>query len=136
MSARVNGSGAIVIRVSSYDMPSRLTEVQEISLYRIIQEWVNNVMKYAQATVVEIQLICHEDELAVTVEDNGKGFDVSILQQGSGNGWKNINSRLNLIKAVMDLDSRPGVTGTTCIIRMPLEIKALRTVKTVSSNTQ
>jgi two-component system NarL family sensor kinase len=136
MSSRVNGSGEIMIRVSSYDMPGRLTEVQEISLYRIIQEWVNNVMKYAHATVVEIQLICHEDELAITIEDNGKGFEVSVLQQGSGNGWKNINSRLNLIKAVMDIDSRPGVIGTTLIIRLPLDLKELPAVATVSSNTQ
>ncbi|HYC85424.1 MAG TPA: sensor histidine kinase [Chryseosolibacter sp.] len=118
MSDRVNGSGKIVIRVSSFDLPKRLTELEEISLYRVIQEWVNNVMKYAQASLIQIQLIGHEGEINVTIEDDGKGFDTSVLHNSSGNGWKNIRSRLNLVKGSVEIDSRPGMTGTTMIIRI------------------
>lgn len=122
MSNRINGSGKIVVRVSSFDMPARLTELNEISMYRIIQEWVNNVIKYADASLIQIQLVKHEDEICLTIEDDGKGFDVSILKNSSGNGWKNIKSRLNLVKGSMDIDSRVEVVGTTLIIRIPESI--------------
>ena len=44
---------------------------------------------------ISIQLVQHEDELVVTVEDNGSGFDASALYSSEGNGWKNINSALD-----------------------------------------
>jgi two-component system, NarL family, sensor kinase len=120
MSDRVNGSGKIVITVNSFDMPMRLSELEEISLYRVIQEWVNNVMKYAGATVIQIQLIGHEGEINLTIEDNGSGFDTGILEHSTGNGWKNIKSRLNLVKGSIEIDSRAGMNGTTVIIRVPV----------------
>jgi two-component system, NarL family, sensor kinase len=119
MSSRINGSGKIVVNVTSLDVPARMPEVQEISIYRIIQEWVNNVIKYAEATVVEIQLISHDEEIAITIEDNGKGFNIATLENSNGNGWKNIKSRVNLIKATIDVDSKVDVNGTTLIINVP-----------------
>jgi two-component system, NarL family, sensor kinase len=147
MSERVNGSGKIMIRVSSFDVPPRLGELAEISLYRVIQEWVNNVMKYANASVIQLQLIGHESEITVTIEDDGAGFDISVLQNGAGNGWKNIKSRLNLVKGSIEIDSRPGMSGTTVIIRLPVaqpqsQVQSVQTEAidptpaTVASNTQ
>lgn len=120
MSDRINGSARIVSRVSSFDMPKRLDEVQEISLYRVIQEWVNNVIKYANAGLIQIQLIGYEGEINVTIEDDGAGFDTEVLTHSTGNGWKNITSRLNLVKATIEIDSRAGMNGTTVIIRLPV----------------
>jgi two-component system, NarL family, sensor kinase len=117
---RINGSTSVVVRVSSLDVPTRLAEVQEISLYRIIQEWINNVLKYAQASVIEVQLIGHEHELSITIEDNGKGFDPKVLEESEGNGWKNIKSRVNLIRGTLDIDAVPGRKGTTLSIKVPL----------------
>jgi two-component system, NarL family, sensor kinase len=120
MADRINHSGKIVIRVSSFDVPKRLDEVYEISIYRILQEWINNILKYANATVIEVQLVGHEGELDITVEDNGRGFEPDILQKGEGNGWKNIRSRLNLLKGVLDIDSRENRVGTTITLRVPI----------------
>lgn len=120
MGDRLNSSGKLIVGVRSFEMPSRLSEVEEISLYRVIQEWVNNIIKYAGATFVQVQLIGHENEINVTVEDDGAGFDISELEKGNGHGWKNIRSRLNLIKASIEIDSQPGLAGTTVIIRLPL----------------
>jgi signal transduction histidine kinase len=64
-------------------------------------------------------LVQHEDELVVTVEDNGSGFDASALYSSEGNGWKNINSRLGLIRGAIEIDSAPGRTGTTVVITVP-----------------
>ena len=68
-----------------------------------------------------MQLIGYEEEITITIEDDGKGFDVGVLENNAGNGWKNIRSRLNLIKGSLDIDSHPGRKGTTFIIRVPLK---------------
>jgi two-component system NarL family sensor kinase len=131
MCSRINGTGKVTVRLISFDMPERLTELQEISLYRILQEWVNNVMKYADPMVIEIQLLGYEDEVSVIVEDDGNGFDAGTLEQASGNGWKNIKSRINLVKGSIEIDSRPGKKGTTMIIKVPVvrvsEVQPLNT---------
>jgi len=120
MALRVNQTGKISIRVNGYDLPERLNEVHEISLYRIIQEWTNNVIKYANASIIEIQLIRHEEEINITIEDNGSGFDTAKLELSKGNGWKNIKSRINLIKGDLDIDSAPQRKGTSLMIRIPV----------------
>ena len=121
MALRLNQTEKIQVTVNGFDIPERMNEVFEISLYRVIQEWTNNVIKYAKATKIEIQLVGHDEEILVTLEDNGEGFDTEILQNSKGNGWKNIKSRLNLIKGELELDSRSGHKGTTLMLRLSSE---------------
>lgn len=120
MALRLNQTGKILVIVNDFDVPERLNEVHEISLYRIIQEWVNNVIKYAEAEKITIQLVGHDEELSITIEDNGNGFDSTALENSTGNGWKNIKSRTNLIKGELTLDSRPGHKGTTFMLEFTL----------------
>lgn len=129
MALRINQTGKIVVSVTGYDVPARLNEVHEISLYRIIQEWVNNVIKYAQATKIEVQLVGHEEEISITVEDNGNGFDPAKLEHSDGNGWKNIRSRVNLVKGEVEIDSAPQHKGTSLIIRVPVTVEPIVSVK-------
>jgi two-component system, NarL family, sensor kinase len=129
MSDRMNGSGKVIVRIGSFDFPSRLSELEEISLYRVVQEWINNVIKYAGSALIQVQLVGHEEELAITIEDDGRGFDVSTLYNGKGNGWKNIQSRLNLIGASIDIDSTPGMSGTTVTIRVPVAREKKRMIE-------
>jgi signal transduction histidine kinase len=88
----------------------------------VIQEWVNNVIKYAEATTVNIQMVRHEDEVSIVMEDDGMGFDASILEKGNGNGWRNIQSRLQLINASWELDTLPNRQGSTFILSLPLPV--------------
>ncbi|HYF68416.1 MAG TPA: tetratricopeptide repeat protein [Ohtaekwangia sp.] len=127
MSMRINTTGKFNIEVSSFNFPERLTELHEISLYRIIQEWTNNIIKYAGATTIGIQLIGHEDELNIMIEDNGKGFDPGKLENSKGNGWKNIQSRLNLIRGSADIDSAPDRRGTTFTLKIPSTMEVAKT---------
>lgn len=120
MSMRINQTGQVQMNVRGFDFPERLTEVQEISLYRIIQEWTTNTLKYSSASKIDVQLVGHEDELNITIEDNGDGFDTATLTKGEGNGWKNIQSRLNLIKGTIEIESRPETKGTMVILQIPL----------------
>lgn len=135
MAERINTSGQIIVRIESFDVPERLSEVQEISMYRVIQEWVNNVVKYAGAKFIEVQIVGHESELAITIEDNGNGFNTSVLESSAGNGWKNIKSRMNLVKGTIDVDSQQGRKGTTLVLRIPSLVSArLEEADAVGSN--
>jgi signal transduction histidine kinase len=117
---RINLSRKVQTRVLVYDLEVRLSDLLEISLYRIIQEVTNNILKYADATEITIQLVKDESELTLTVEDNGIGFDPEVLKSGKGNGWKNINARSNLINSEFHFESQQGRKGTTFILNIPL----------------
>ena len=118
-SRRINTSGQLKIKVSSFELNGRFPEVFEVALYRIIQEWVNNVIKYAEATKITIQLDQYETELVLIIEDNGKGFDKNTLLNSQGNGWRNIQTRANLTKSQIEIDSNPSRTGTSFILTAP-----------------
>ncbi|MEQ8472996.1 MAG: histidine kinase [Marinoscillum sp.] len=114
--SRINLTDQILVETDFFGLEERLTDVQEISLYRISQEWVNNVIKYSDANKVMIQLTKDEKEITLLIEDNGSGFDPELLKQGKGNGWKNMNSRANLINGELELDTTPGIKGNTLIV--------------------
>lgn len=92
----------------------------ESVLYRIIQECVNNVLKHAQATQLDISIIKDEDGINATIEDNGKGFDVSRLHGYAGIGLKNIERRINFLRGKVEWHSNPG-EGTLVAIYVPTE---------------
>ena len=115
---RITQSKKVVCEVIVFSNKERLPEIVEISLFRICQEWVNNVMKYAEASHITIQLTRDETELTLTVEDDGKGFDAELFYSGKGNGWKNIQTRLNLIKGEFDLDTTQGRRGTMMTVNL------------------
>jgi two-component system NarL family sensor kinase len=107
------------IDFQSIGMEDRLASNTEIFIYRIIQELLNNISKHAQATQVLVQLARHDDELNVTVEDNGMGMDKNKLEQSAGAGWKNIHSRVEYLKGKLDVQSTAG-QGTSIHITIPI----------------
>jgi signal transduction histidine kinase len=124
--SRVNKSGGIKIAVQSFDINPSMASEQRIALYRICQEWTNNAIKYSGCKAVSIQAVQHPNELVITIDDDGNGFDKHLLVQGQGNGWKNINSRLNLIHGHIEIDSMNGRKGTTAIITAPSLHESIR----------
>ncbi|CAN5223554.1 hypothetical protein BH09BAC6_BH09BAC6_21360 [soil metagenome] len=93
-----------------------------IIIYRIIQELVNNALKHAAATQVMVQLVKGDGWITLSVEDNGKGFEVSELMSSTGSGWSNIKSRVDYLNGNIDLKSQEG-TGTS----VNIEIKTPKT---------
>jgi len=118
--ARINRSGGITISVQTYDVDKEMSNEHSIALYRICQEWVNNVIKYSGANQISIQLVQHPQELILTIEDNGQGFEIESLTSGQGNGWKNINSRLHMIKGSIEIDTLKERRETTVVVIVPL----------------
>ncbi len=90
----------------------------DIAIYRIAQELVNNALKHAAAEQIIVQLQNSKTSITLTVEDNGKGFDTSIIKTVKGSGWKSIESRVNLLKGSCLVTS--SSIGTTITIEMPI----------------
>ncbi|MGB3947179.1 MAG: sensor histidine kinase [Bacteroidia bacterium] len=112
-------SERLIVELDIHLLNLKLESTVEIIVYRIIQEIVNNIIKHAQATSVNIQLIQHEEELILMVEDNGIGFDINGLKK-PGIGIKNIRSRTEFLNGVVNIDSQP-LKGTTITIEIPLK---------------
>lgn len=124
LARRINQTSSLQVEVSAHDTPDRFRDVMEVSLYRVIQEILSNIIKYAKASRVTIAFTGYPDEVILTIEDNGEGFSLEAFQNSEGNGWRNIHSRLNLIRASIDIDTVPGRKNNTVIITIPLAVPA------------
>jgi signal transduction histidine kinase len=113
----IRQSGIYQIDFQSIGITVRLPISIEIILYRIVQELLNNIAKYAKATNVLVQLSRHDQEVSITVEDNGIGFDVATLEKSQGAGWVNIRSRIDYLKGKVDVKSAPS-QGTSVYITL------------------
>lgn len=103
--------------VQFYDVPENLPAETNHHLYRIVQEAIANVIKHAGATEMDIQFFVHENELVMTLDDNGKGFNVH--QQSGGIGLQNMRTRTEALNGQLEISSSPG-NGTNILIRIPL----------------
>ena len=119
-SERINATGEVFVETHFFGLEDRLSELQEISFYRISQEWINNVLKYSDAKKIVLQITSDEAEITLLIEDDGSGFDRRLLHRSKGNGWKNLNTRANLIHGVLELETALGKSGNTLIVNAPL----------------
>jgi two-component system, NarL family, sensor kinase len=95
----------------------KLTNTAEVFIYRIIQELVNNALKYAAAKTIMVQLTKYASKISITVEDDGKGFDTNTIEDMKGAGFSNIRYRVNYFKGTIDIVSGPG-EGTSVNIEL------------------
>lgn len=100
----------------------RIASNLEVHLYRVTQEAINNILKYAEAQNVTIQLMKLDDELLLTIEDDGKGFEIGEKINGDGMGLKSMRNRINSIGGEFNIDSSSG-NGSIITIEIPLKIK-------------
>lgn len=107
--AKIDSSHPIEIDFQYFGNPAVLPQNVETVIFRIIQELLQNIIKHAEATSAMVQLNFHDDELSITVEDNGKGFDNEKAQEGLG--LKNIRSRVDFLNAQLDLTSNQSGTS-------------------------
>ena len=101
----INTTNLLKVNYQSIGMDSRMEKSQEIIIYRIIQELLNNTMKHAAATEAMVQLVKEEGRLSIIIEDNGKGFDTSILKNNKGAGLTSVQSRVDYLKGRLDIHS-------------------------------
>ncbi|MEM9929589.1 MAG: ATP-binding protein, partial [Bacteroidota bacterium] len=98
----------------------RLNEEGQAMLLRILQELSHNVIKHAKAEKLFIQLLDQPNQLLLTVEDDGIGFNPELVRtEASGIGLTNIDSRVTYLGGELQYDSSPG-HGTTVTLTIPL----------------
>ncbi|MDO1500886.1 histidine kinase [Winogradskyella maritima] len=91
----------------------------EVILFRILQEFFSNTIKYAEAEKLSVDLTYAQDAIKIEVSDNGKGFNIADIEQGAG--LINMKERAKLIGADYELNSRLNM-GTTLKINFPLNV--------------
>jgi two-component system NarL family sensor kinase len=119
----IDRSGVLQVSYQSIGLDKlHLEQTMAVTIYRIVQELVNNAIKHAAAKNLLVQLHASELDklLTLTVEDDGRGFDPSMLQQAQGMGWNNIKSRVEFLKGKIDINSAAG-KGTSVLIELHLE---------------
>jgi len=97
-----------------------------ILLYRIIQEAINNILAHAEATKVEVSLKNNLNDFILTIEDNGKGFEVvPVINEEEhskrGIGLMNMQSRTQLINGTFTMKSKPN-NGTKITLKIPYNV--------------
>ncbi len=90
----------------------------ELSIYRIVQEVVNNMVKHANASLIGLSIEKVENSLKIAIEDNGNGMDINTLKNTKGIGWKNINARINMMDGKIKIRSEK-LSGTQIEITLP-----------------
>jgi signal transduction histidine kinase len=114
----INQSGALRVTYQSIGLEqATIGQTTAITIYRVVQELINNIMKHAAAKTAIVQVTKTDGNIAITVEDDGKGFDTSILKSGRGIGWTNIPSRVEYLKGKLDVQSESG-KGTSVLIEI------------------
>ena len=114
----INQSGALQVSYQSIGIDNAVIEqTTAIAIYRVVQELINNTMKHAGAKTAIVQVSKTTEGIAITVEDDGKGFDPVILKGGKGIGWSNILGRVEYLKGKLDIRSEPG-KGTSVHIEI------------------
>lgn len=98
------------IQFEAFNLDQKIPFKVQLSIYRIAQESISNIIKYAQANNVIVQISQHDQLLNLTVEDDGVGFDSKKTVYGLG--IKNIKNRTQLINGTVDIQSEIG-KGTT-----------------------
>jgi PAS domain S-box-containing protein len=94
-----------------------LDQNHKLTVFRIIQETMNNALKHAKANTVHVSIVKVRKHIQVTIEDNGIGFDMHSVKKGVG--LKNIQNRVYLINGNYTVDTAPG-KGCRIFIKFPI----------------
>lgn len=115
----INMMKALVVTFQTVGVERKLDLSQEIILYRIVQELMNNTLKHSGAQTALIQFMFESTLLSITVEDDGRGFDKTKLESTTGSGWANIKSRVEYLKGSVDVTTQSG-EGTSVHIELAI----------------
>lgn len=118
---RIEETNQFVINFEAVDMEGNLEPIQEFTLFRTIQELLNNILNHAQATEITVQMLRDNGDITIMVEDDGKGFDFQQLDSVNGMGLKNTLSRIKNLNGEMIVDSAAD-RGTIITIIVPVEL--------------
>ncbi len=111
----ISAGKLLKVAMQSYGMEKRLNASTEIMLFRIIQELLNNIIKHSQATEAIVQFNREGNRLSVTVEDNGRGFNMKETDEKITAGLSSVQSRVQYLNGQLSIDSQTEI-GTTILM--------------------
>ena len=100
------------VEFQAFSINAALPKETQITVYRIVQELLANAIRHANASEILVQCSQNENIFYITLEDNGRGFDTSLLPLQKGIGISNVKNRVDFLKGKMDIHSAPA-HGTT-----------------------
>ena len=106
------------IRLTVSGLERRLESYQEVMVFRAVQELLNNAVRHSQASTVKIYLDMGDVNVKLTVEDDGHGFDVAMLEDRNSMGLKVIRERVDMLGGYFDVESAMG-QGTKITFQIP-----------------
>jgi two-component system sensor histidine kinase DegS len=119
--SKLTGKNILFYNKTNFDQ--RLDSLIEINIYRLTQEAINNAIKYADSTHIIVQLSHSNSILGITIDDNGKGFDVNAVEKKrnseSGMGLLFMKERIQYINGRVFINSIPG-EGTRITFNIPI----------------
>ncbi len=115
---RAADSSSIVFSSEVANIDGMLSQHLEIDFYRVVQEAITNILKHSEATTARISLTKAEHQIVLTIEDNGKGFDVNTARMKKGFGLKGLDERVKILNGEIFFDSHEH-KGTTITIIVP-----------------
>jgi two-component system, NarL family, sensor histidine kinase DegS len=106
------------IQFVNIGLDMRLPSKYEVALFRLVQECVQNALKHAESTQIQVKVEVKKDKITVVIKDNGKGFDKELQKTGSF-GIMGMKERVDLLEGDITIDSKIGA-GTVVLIQVPL----------------
>ena len=117
---RIKETNLYTIHFEVVDMEERLEPMMEFTLFRTIQELLNNIIKHANASEISVQMLQDSGGITIMMEDDGQGFDELELENVKGMGLKNAFSRIKNMNGELVIDSAKN-RGTIINIIIPLK---------------
>ncbi|APZ47135.1 sensor histidine kinase [Polaribacter reichenbachii] len=119
MAEKISSADKIQIEVIHFGLDKRLENTLEITLFRIIQELVTNIIKHADAKNATINISLYDKNLNIIIEDDGKGFDIKKVNLNNGMGISSIKTRVEHLNGTFKVDATLG-KGSSIIIDIPI----------------
>ena len=118
VTSRIYGESAPNITFEHFGDTRDLDQTVALNSYRIIQELIQNSLKYAKSSEILVQITRTEGQLALLVEDDGIGYDPKTVRKGMGTD--NIANRIQFLRGELNIQTAPG-KGTSTLVTIPLE---------------
>ena len=116
---RVSSVGKFTVNILVSGESVFLNDQKEILLFRILQEALHNILKYAGATIARIELHYSPDQLRLSIKDNGRGFTNGGNNGRIGSGLHNMQARTKILNGTFDVKS--NTSGTLITVLIPLQ---------------
>lgn len=117
--------GNVVCQFDAPEAPVEMDASRDVVIFRIVQESLTNIRKYAQASQVAITLTRRDGELLLEIRDNGRGFDPVAATRRGSLGLVGMRERVISLGGQVDINSTPG-QGTAIAVVIPLDLVMVR----------